>query len=692
MKKQNRLLTILTIFILSSFLNLNASKLNLSVSEQNYLDKKKQITVCIDPDWMPYEKIQNNKHVGMSSDFINLIEKKINTPINLIPTKTWAQSISYAKNRACDMFSLVKETPSRKKYMDFTTPYFNFPLVIATTTDKLFVSNIETILNKKLGIVKGYAFIELLKNKYPKINIIEVDSVSDGLKKVKNKNIYGYIDSVITIGYELQRSYSTVLKVSGQFDLNFSLSIATRNDEPHLYSIMQKAVVSIDEKATQTIVNEWIDIKIEKSVNYTLLWESIFVLLVIIIAFINRHYFLLKAKRVLEKKVEDKTKELQTLNENLEQTVLRRTEELESSNEVFQLMLHSTMEAIFILEYNYCVDANNEAVNLFNYTNSEELVGTFIFDLLDKTSHEFLASTENQSQGMPYEVKAKKSDGSVFPALIRIQSLKTKNRTIKILTLLDLTKIKEQELKLINQSKMASLGELLGNIAHQWRQPLAVITTAASGMKMQKELDILSDDEFNKNCDDIVDSSSYLSKTINDFKHLIKGNKRKIDFKINETIKHSSSLLTGLLSSNLIKIKYSLDEERIFNGYSNDLTQVIVSIIKNSNDAFNKNKIDVGKYIFIETSQKDDNLIICIKDNAGGIPSDILDKIFEPYFTTKHKTQGTGLGLYMTHQLINDSFNGSIEVINEEFNFNNKTYEGAKFILTLPIKENTVLQ
>jgi ABC-type amino acid transport substrate-binding protein len=236
MIKSSKHFIFLIFFILASSIYTYASEKNsikLTQNEKNYLAKKQEITMCIDPDWMPYEKIQNGKHIGMSADFIKIIENKIGTKITLVPTKTWSQTISYAKNRKCDIFSLAKETPSRKKYMDFTKPYFDFPVVLATTTEKPFFSGIENILDKPIGIVKGYAIIELLKTRYPNINIVEVDSPLDGLKKVKSKELFGYLDSLITIGYELQRGFATELKISGQLDINFSLSIGSRNDEPH---------------------------------------------------------------------------------------------------------------------------------------------------------------------------------------------------------------------------------------------------------------------------------------------------------------------------------------------------------------------------------------------------------------------------------------------------------------------------
>jgi len=660
--------------------------LDFTQEELNYLKEKKSLSFCIDPNWFPYESIQNGKHIGMSADLIQLLKNKLKIPISLVQTIDWYQSLEYIQNRSCDFLPLAKNTPERRTFLDFTSPFFSFPVVVATTSDKLYVPKVKNILGKKLGVVKSYSLNQILKEKYPNINIVEVDSIKDGLQRVKDGELYGFVDSIITIGYEIQNNFITELKISSQFNMNHPLSIASRNDEPLLHSILQKSLADIDEKTKQNLINEWISINVEKSIDYSMLWKFLVLVILILSAFVYRHYVLTKSKKVLEREIEAKTQELQVVNDSLEKRIKKRTEELEDSNEVFQHMLHTTMEAIFILEYDYCVDANKEALRLFQYDNNEAFVGTYLFDFIDKNSHEYLNTNENLSKNRPYEVKAIKKDGSVFPALMKLQSLETKNRVIKILTLLDLTNLKEQELKLINQSKMASLGELIGNIAHQWRQPLASITTAASGMRMQKELDILSDEDIYTNCDDIVESSNYLSETINEFKHLVKGRKNKKDFKINETVQKSLDLLSGHFKTHLVEISKKFDEDVTLNGYDSDLTQGIINILKNSNDAFDEHNESVQKLIFVKTTKHSNKITICIKDNAGGIKEDILEKIFEPYFTTKHKAQGTGLGLYMTHQIISDSLKGNIEVCNETYEYNNTTYKGAKFTISLPLE------
>lgn len=659
-----------------------SANLNLSPKEKEYLLQKKMIKICVDPNWMPYEKIQEGKHIGMSADFIKLIEGSINIPITLIPTKTWSQTITYAKNRQCDVISLAKETSLRKKYMNFTQPYFNFPVVIATKSEELYITKIQSVLNKPIGIVKEFALIEILKEKYPHINIIEVSSPQKGLEKVKNGEIFGYVDSLITIGYELQRNFSTELKVSGELDISLDLSIASRNDEPILGAILEKASATIDEKTKQNIINSWILIEVKKDFDTALLWQISGVVFLIILAFIYREIVLNKLNTQLERKVDEKTTQLKELNEKLEKTVQSRTEELQDSLNEFQHMLQTTMEAIFILQYDYCVDANDEALKLFKYRNVEKLIGTYLYDFIDKSSHEIVKENETNGYEKEYEVKSVKKDGTVFPAMIKVHNFRTKNRIVKVVTLMDLTKLKEQELNLVKQSKMASLAELIGNIAHQWRQPLAVISTAASGIRMQKELDILSDEELYETCDSIVETSQYLSETINEFKQLIKTNKHAKEFDVSKTVEKSISLISGHLEDNSIQIVSSFTKEIKMNGYENELTQAILNILKNSNNVLlEKNKTN-ERFIFIDV-MKNDNITIHIKDTGGGIPPDIIDKIFEPYFTTNHQSRGMGLGLYTTHQIIVDHMKGDIDVKNIEFMYQEKSYKGVEFILTL---------
>ena len=238
----------------------------------------------------------------------------------------------------------------------------------------------------------------------------------------------------------------------------------------------------------------------------------------------------------------------------------------------------------------------------------------------------------------------------------------------------------ENQKTLLNQTKLAAMGEMIGNIAHQWRQPLSVISTSATGIIMQKEFGILNDEKLLLACNNINDNAQYLSRTIDDFKNFIKGDSRKETFSLKSNINNMLNLVTPILKQNSIELILNIEDCTI-NSYANELNQCLINIINNAKDALVN--IDEEKFVFISTNISDNHIVISIKDNAYGISSDIIHKIFEPYFTTKHQSQGTGLGLSMTYKLITEHIKGKIKVINDTYEYKNKTYTGANFIITL---------
>ncbi|WP_108063014.1 sensor histidine kinase [Poseidonibacter lekithochrous] len=264
------------------------------------------------------------------------------------------------------------------------------------------------------------------------------------------------------------------------------------------------------------------------------------------------------------------------------------------------------------------------------------------------------------------------------------QSLKELNESLEEKVKKQLIKTREKEELLHQQSKLAAMGEMIGNIAHQWRQPLSTISTAASGMKMQNEMNLLTEKEMNRSLDAIVFNTKALSQTIEDFRGFFKKDKEKSLFRIDKTIEKVILLLSASLTNKEITIVKNLSDDEIFN-LGNELMQALLNIINNAKDALLVNEIE-NKYIFITTSLKDDKLHIEIKDNAGGIPLEIMHKVFEPYFTTKFKSQGTGIGLYMSRTIIVNHMKGKIEVSNSTFTYKGEKYEGACFDIILDKK------
>ncbi len=276
---------------------------------------------------------------------------------------------------------------------------------------------------------------------------------------------------------------------------------------------------------------------------------------------------------------------------------------------------------------------------------------------------------------------------------VHLKPLNIKNATIKsqnlrILTIIDITDIKRKENLLSEQTKLAAMGEMLGNIAHQWRQPLNIISITSSSTKLKKEMSLLTDKMLIDALKLISETTEHLSNTIDVFKDFLKEDKEKYLFNLTQNINNNISLIETILNENHIRLDLNLDNDIYIYNFANEFSQALINILHNASDAIDSKLKETDlRIIRITTKQINDELIIEIIDNAGGIDKEIINKIFEPYFTTKHQYQGTGLGLYMTHKIIQSSMKGKISVKNDKFIFEDKEYKGAHFKITL--KNNT---
>ena len=247
----------------------------------------------------------------------------------------------------------------------------------------------------------------------------------------------------------------------------------------------------------------------------------------------------------------------------------------------------------------------------------------------------------------------------------------------------EMNKTVEKERLLIQQSKMATMGEMIGNIAHQWKQPLSTISTASTGVKLQKELETLTDKELMEAMDAINNSSQYLAQTIEDFRSFFKPNKLKQRFIFKTLYEKTFKLINSQFKNNNIQIIENIEDIEL-NTHENELLQVLINILKNSKDELVNLPREEERLIFFNTFLKDNIIFIKIRDNAGGIAEDIIDKIYDPYFSTKKDKEGTGIGLYMSKQII-ESMHGKIKVSNINFTYSDKKYKGAEFTITIPL-------
>jgi signal transduction histidine kinase/ABC-type nitrate/sulfonate/bicarbonate transport system substrate-binding protein len=256
----------------------------------------------------------------------------------------------------------------------------------------------------------------------------------------------------------------------------------------------------------------------------------------------------------------------------------------------------------------------------------------------------------------------------------KTKELREINSELEIRIKKELEESSKKDRLLFQQQKMVSMGQMIENIAHQWRQPLSIITTSASGIKLKKQINDLDDEFLFTTLDSILNTSKYLSNTIDDFRYFFRPEKEKSDFYLEQCCSKTIELINPNFINQNIKIIYKIEDIKV-SGYETELIQVLINILNNSKDALLS--LNDERFIFIDIFKKDNKAIIEINDNAGGINEEIIEKVFEPYFTTKHQSQGTGIGLFMCREIIAKHMNGQIEISNATFEFNNKTHKGA---------------
>ncbi len=377
----------------------------------------------------------------------------------------------------------------------------------------------------------------------------------------------------------------------------------------------------------------------------------------------------------------------------------KNTKELQRNKEYEETVLESNNNAIIAIDWTGKITTyNQKAVELFGWSKEEMLGKRNLLKIIPpkyKELHKNASSNYLNTGiscgvlGNTHELQGIHKDNTIFDIRISFGAKYKTKGAIVVANISDITTEIEQNNLMIQQSKMASMGEMMENIAHQWRQPLSSISTATSGLQFEKEYGMLKDDILNKRLESIMKNTKFLSKTIEDFSNFFKKSKVKDNFLISNVLLKTQNIINDTLKINKIEIFKNYDKNTIISyfGYEDELSQVIISLLNNAKDILIEKKIE-NKLIKIELEEEETDIIIKIFDNAGGIPDDILSKIFEPYFTTKHRSQGTGIGLYMSTKIINSHFLGNLKAYNTTFKINEKEYYGACLHITIPIKSD----
>ncbi len=352
--------------------------------------------------------------------------------------------------------------------------------------------------------------------------------------------------------------------------------------------------------------------------------------------------------------------------------------------------INSFDNLIFVKDNEFKYMECNEAFENFIGIKRETLLGKTDYDIFDKELADFFRSkdeemlekgiTQKNYEWVTYPDGSKvylltsksplhDSDGNIF-GLVGNSFDMTREKQLE-------DQVKDQEEIMIAQSRHAAMGEMISMIAHQWRQPISVISIAASKIIVDIELEVLSDEELKKIANGIMQQTQELSKTIDDFRNFFKPEKMPVQCSLDSIIVDALGIIEVSLKNNDITLTQELDTSIDITTYSRELMQVIVNILKNAKEILAEESIE-NKNIILNTYRDGDTIKLQICDNGKGIDKSIINKIFDPYFTTKGEKNGTGLGLYMSKTIVEKHLQGTIRAFNND--------NGACFELVLPLR------
>jgi len=677
----------------------------LEVDERLFLVEKK--FKCISTNWHPFIFIKDRPS-GISVDFWNIIKEKALIDSSCKVVDSFEEIEEKIKNKEADLSIAAVITEDKLSYSRFSIPYMSYPLAIATKLDKRYITNTAILDGKTVGIVKGTGIYKILIDKYPKIKFTSYNNKFNALKALSNNEVYATIGILPELSHYIRKYGFNDIKISGTTEFNLDFRIMIRDDYDLLVSIVNKAIKSISIAKVQELKNKWMSVKYENFIDYTKFWQIAIVILIILIIMIYRQIVL----NTHNKKLQEANKNIESKSKELEEKTL----ELHSQKILFEKTFNESSDGVFLATIDgepKIVKCNSKSYELLGFENEEEFInshrknvlptfqpdGSHSLELIDK----YLQRALDEGY-CTFEMLHKKKDGSLIWLDVVVTAIEFQNKklihnvwrdiqkrkdieeelnslTIKLEEKVqkEIAKNEEKTKQLIQQSRLAQMGEMLSMIAHQWRQPLTAISATTNNILIRLMLDEnLPKKELEKELSLISDYSIHLSTTIDDFRNFFKTDKEKILISLENIINNSVSIIKGSLDSNNIKLEIELNSNEEIMVHATEINQVILNIIKNAEDVLVENLVLDSK-IKIKTYSDEQNVYIEISDNGSGIKQDIIDKVFDPYFSTKSEKDGTGLGLYMSKIIINDHCGGSLKVRNGD--------NGAVF--TIQLYKNT---
>ncbi|MBN2782027.1 MAG: transporter substrate-binding domain-containing protein [Campylobacterales bacterium] len=657
----------------------------LLLSSSSYASSSPIYKVVVVKDWKPYYYVDDNGNIeGYAIDLFEQIASNIGLKYEYVVVDSWKDANRLLEEGKVDIVPNMGISEKRSKYIIFTqsTDFFEIGLFKHSNLNGL--NCIKDIKEKRVGVVLKNVCVDLIDENIADTKVL-YQSYHHALASLMENEIDVLCYPKNLVNYSIKELNIKNVECFGEPIKVVKRAIGVIKTREYLLEIFDKEILRIKGNGElQVIQNKWFGTHKDIEIDYKQFMWLVFLFVIFVMSFFYyvRHKKWLLTKKELELKVKEQTKDL------------------EKSKFFLQSIIDGIDDIVFYKDENLLYLGCNRAFGEFVGYTKDEVASKNGYELFCKDSAKTLEALSikvlNTGEKITTTIWICDSFDKKFLYSISMTPFEYKSSKLGILIvgrdITELDRLKDSELKqqkmILTQSKIAAVGEILGNIAHQWRQPLSVITTNVMLLKADIDLgEEITKETINECADDVLYQAKYLSKTIEDFREFFISSSDIVQKHSLKTILEKlENLMVASFRSNFIEYHIQKDVDFTIDTNESLVIQAFVNICNNSKDAMKEGVEDTDqRYFFIDVDKKENSIVVSFKDSGGGIREDVIDSIFEPYFTTKHKSVGTGIGLYMTHQIITKHLKGAIYVKNVEYNYDGKDLKGALFEVEIPI-------